>query len=68
MARKISFDAPDAETAPSSEETHPTPMQKVRPLLGIERTIRQPSAVGAISQSLGELPRGSNAPIRSSRS
>ncbi|RBP13051.1 ParB family chromosome partitioning protein [Roseiarcus fermentans] len=55
MARKISFDAPDAETAPSSEETHPTPTQKVRPLLGIERTIRQPSAVGAISQSLGGI-------------
>jgi ParB family chromosome partitioning protein len=54
MARKISFDVPDS--GPSSEETtHPTPLQKVRPLLGIERTIRQPSAVGAISQSLGGI-------------
>ena len=52
MARKISFDAPEAGTA-ALEESHPTPLQRARPLLGIERAIRQPSAVGAISQTLG---------------
>ncbi len=54
MARKISFDAPDAG-ATSPEESHPTPLQRARPLIGIERTIKQSSAVGAISQSLGGL-------------
>lgn len=53
MARKISFDAPDASD--ETEELHPTPHQRARPLLGIERTIRQPSAVGAISQTLGGI-------------
>jgi ParB family transcriptional regulator, chromosome partitioning protein len=55
MARKISFDVPDTVASASGEESHPTPLQKTRPLLGIERAIRQPSAVGAISQSLGGL-------------
>ena len=55
MARKISFDAHDTVASDFLEESHPTPLQRMRPLLGIERVMRQPSAVGAISQSLGGL-------------
>ena len=52
MARKISFDAPLDEIKPVREEPPP---QRLRPLLGMERAIKQSSAVGAISQSLGGI-------------
>lgn|SRR5574337_450899 len=52
MARKISFDAPVDTIEPVHEDVAP---QRSRPLLGLERTIKQSSAVGAISQSLGGI-------------
>lgn len=53
MARKITFDAPLNEAIGA---TNPTPaVNHVRPLLGLDRPIRQPSALGAISQSLGGM-------------
>ena len=52
MARKISFDAPVEEIEPVPEESAP---HRSRPLLGLERAIKQSSAVGAISQSLGGI-------------
>lgn len=54
MARKISFDLPTAaDQAPP--EIAPPPANRVRPLLGLERPIKQSSALGAISQSLGGI-------------
>lgn len=55
MARKINFDPPTAESATPTAETREPPQQRARPLLGLERTIKQSSAVGAISQSLGGI-------------
>ena len=52
MARKISFDSPLDEINPVREEPV---SHRSRPLLGIERAIKQSSAVGAISQSLGGI-------------
>jgi ParB family transcriptional regulator, chromosome partitioning protein len=52
MARKISFDAPIDEVAAIPAEA---PQSRARPLMGMERTIRQSSAIGAISQSLGGI-------------
>ena len=51
MARKINFDPPATEPA----ETHEVAPQRARPLLGLERTIKQSGALGAISQSLGGI-------------
>ena len=51
MARKINFDAPVTEPA----ETHEVAPQRARPLLGLERTIKQSGALGAISHSLGGI-------------
>ncbi len=55
MARKINFDAPleNSDVALASEP-HATVVPK-RPLLGLERPIRQASALGAISHSLGGI-------------
>jgi len=52
MARKISFELPSE--GPTAQETAPrgAPPQPVRPLLGLDRPIKQSSALGAISQSL----------------
>lgn len=55
MARKISFDAPVDQASTETAEAKPVSHQPVRPLLGLERSIRQPSALGAISQSLGAV-------------
>src|SRR5271169_1198513 len=55
MARKITFDAPIAEASPPHEERASIPLERSRPLLGLERTIKQSSALGAISQSLGSI-------------
>jgi ParB family chromosome partitioning protein len=52
MARKISFDPidnPPADTAPRA------PIPNSRPLMGLERSIKQASALGAISRSLGDI-------------
>ncbi|MFH1344058.1 MAG: plasmid partitioning protein RepB [Pseudomonadota bacterium] len=51
MARKINFDPPATEPT----ETHEVAPQRARPLLGLERTIKQSGALGAISQSLGGI-------------
>ena len=55
MARKISFDAPVPEHSSAHEETPSIPSHSSRPLLGIERTIKQSNALGAISHSLGGI-------------
>jgi ParB family transcriptional regulator, chromosome partitioning protein len=55
MARKINFDPPPAEAAAPRVEAHEVAPQRTRPLLGLERTIKQSSALGAISQSLGGI-------------
>lgn len=53
MARKINFDLPANET--SQEAPSPVPASKVRPLLGLDRPLKQPGALGAISQTLGGM-------------
>ncbi|SFK59056.1 plasmid partitioning protein RepB [Methylocapsa palsarum] len=55
MARKINFDPPPTEAPTSQAEPKEIAPQRSRPLLGIERTIKQSSALGAISQSLGGI-------------
>lgn len=55
MARKISFDPPPEEAAAPRAEAHQAAPQRARPLLGMERTIKQSGALGAISQSLGDI-------------
>ena len=55
MARKISFDPPPGEATPAQMETQQAAPQRARPLLGMERTIKQSGALGAISQSLGDI-------------
>ena len=55
MARKINFDPPAADALPPREELHEAAPQRSRPLLGLERSIKQSSALGAISQSLGGI-------------
>lgn len=50
MARKISFDAPVPD---QSSDARPAPAAShLRPLLGLDRPIKQSSALGAISKSL----------------
>lgn len=55
MARKISFDVPASEEPVIEEATPAASLQRSRPLLGLERTIKQSGALGAISQSLGGI-------------
>lgn len=55
MARKISFDPPPEEAAAKQPEAYQATPQRARPLLGMERTIKQSGALGAISQSLGDI-------------
>ena len=55
MARKISFDRPTTDPQQPQAEPHESVPQRSRPLRGLERTIKQSSALGAISQSLGSI-------------
>jgi len=55
MARKINFDLPATETHALQESAPPPTNNRVRPLLGLDRPIKQSSALGAISQSLGGI-------------
>jgi ParB family chromosome partitioning protein len=57
MARKINFDPPASEDAPAvaAPEAREGTALRTRPLLGLERTIKQSGALGAISQSLGGI-------------
>lgn len=55
MARKISFDVPASDASAPSDPPRPAPTQAVRPLLGLDRPIRQAGALGAISHSLGDI-------------
>ncbi len=55
MARKINFDPPAADALPPRGDAHEVAPQHSRPLLGLERSIKQSSALGAISQSLGGI-------------
>src|SRR5258708_15667059 len=55
MARKINFDPPPAEAAAPRAEVHEVAPPRSRPLLGLEGTINQSRALGAISQSLGGI-------------
>ncbi len=56
MARKISFDPPvvDANSGLAPVDARVSPPQ-FRPLMGLERPIRPIGALGAISQSLGDI-------------
>jgi ParB family chromosome partitioning protein len=54
MARKLNFDPPAINDAPSTVDVLPAPPRN-RPLLGLDRPIKQSSALGAISQSLGGI-------------
>lgn len=56
MARKLNFDPPPQGTdAPNPAEEHKPSASRGRPLLGLDRPIKQASALGAISQSLGGI-------------
>lgn len=55
MARKISFDLPTTAEQTPHEAPPVSPANRVRPLLGLDRPIKQSSALGAISQSLGGI-------------
>lgn len=55
MARKISFDAPSEKTQALEPEPRIATPHPARPLLGLDRPIKQSSALGAISQSLGDI-------------
>ncbi|GEC17159.1 plasmid partitioning protein RepB [Nitrobacter winogradskyi] len=55
MARKISFDIPTTPDQTSQEKQPASPANRVRPLLGLDRPIKQSGALGAISQSLGGI-------------
>ena len=55
MARKISFDLPATADQTPQEAASVSPTNRVRPLLGLDRPIKQSSALGAISQSLGDM-------------
>ncbi|SCB50354.1 plasmid partitioning protein RepB [Rhizobium multihospitium] len=55
MARKISFDLPENEERSVQDLPAPVSASKVRPLLGLDRGVKQPGALGAISQSLGDM-------------
>ncbi|MCS3551451.1 hypothetical protein M2202_009441, partial [Bradyrhizobium japonicum] len=55
MARKINFDPPTADASAQRAEVHEAAPQRSRPLLGLERPIKQSSALGAISHSLGGI-------------
>ncbi|GAH31630.1 unnamed protein product, partial [marine sediment metagenome] len=55
MARKISFDLPTTADQTPQEAAAISPANRVRPLLGLDRPIKQSSALGAISQSLGGI-------------
>jgi ParB family chromosome partitioning protein len=54
MARKNVF-GESPEAADASEQPARVPLASTRPLLGIDRPLRQASPVGAISQSLGAI-------------
>ena len=55
MARKISFDLPENEERIPQEAPASSNASKVRPLLGLDRPLKQPGALGAISQTLGGM-------------
>jgi len=55
MARKISFDLPTTADTPAQDVAPAPSANRVRPLLGLDRPIKQSSALGAISQSLGGI-------------
>lgn len=55
MARKISFDLPATESRSAQETPAAAPVNRVRPLLGLDRPLKQAGALGAISQTLGGM-------------
>lgn len=55
MARKIDLDTPANPSPAAQEGKSALPPNRVRPLLGLDRPLRQPAALGAISQSLGDI-------------
>lgn len=55
MARKISFDHVPSEPQASQEPPARLSANQVRPLLGLDRPLKQPGALGAISQNLGGI-------------
>jgi len=55
MARKNIFELPSAPEAAVDGHVAPSPLPKNRPLLGLDRPVRQASPLGAISQSLDSI-------------
>lgn len=57
MARKLNFDLPvgEGQASPTTVPMPATVSKPLRPLLGLERTSKPASALGAISQSLGGI-------------
>jgi ParB family transcriptional regulator, chromosome partitioning protein len=55
MARKINFDPPQQDGAQVEKSESRPALVHNRPLLGLDRPIKQASALGAISQSLGGI-------------
>ena len=55
MARKINFDPGPSQERDADQASSQPASTKSRPLLGMERSIKQSSALGAISQSLGGM-------------
>ena len=57
MARKLNFDPPpaDVEQSNPSVDALESAAHRMRPLMGLGRTAKPPSALGAITQSLGNI-------------
>src|SRR5260370_7482772 len=55
MARKINFDPPAADAPAQRAEMHEAAPQRSRPLLGLDRPIKQSTALGAISKWFGVI-------------
>jgi ParB family chromosome partitioning protein len=55
MARKISFDLPTTSDTSGQDVAPAQSTNRVRPLLGLDRSINHSSALGAVSQSLSGI-------------
>lgn len=55
MARKLNFDPPPVDPEQAPAEVQENAVQRLRPLMGLGRTTKPPSALGAITQSLGNI-------------
>lgn len=55
MARKIDLDFPATPSSPTRESRPGAAADRVRPLLGMGRSLKQPAALGVISQNIGGI-------------